>query len=174
MLRKATSDDIALVAALYDKAIDFEDTHVKYTSWQKGIYPTADTARLGIKNDSLYVYDDGKSILASVILDTKQPIEYKNIAWGVNAERNQALVIHTLCVDPEFSGSGIGTAIVDFAKEIAKQKNCLAIRLNTTARNTLAARLYEKNGFTAVATQTILLNGQIRCAEHLFMEFIIK
>jgi poly-gamma-glutamate synthesis protein (capsule biosynthesis protein) len=58
MLRKATPDDISAVAELYDKAIDHEESHVKYTSWQKGIYPTADTARLGLKNDSLYVYEE--------------------------------------------------------------------------------------------------------------------
>lgn len=173
MIRKATKDDIVAVAALYDKAIDYEDSHVKYTSWQKGIYPTADTARFGVKSDSLYVYDDGDSIIASVILDTKQPVEYKNIAWGVEAKSNQALVIHTLCVDPEFMGSGIGTTIVDFAKQLAREHGYLAVRLNTTARNVNASHLYQKNGFCVVASQPILLNGQIRCGEHLFMEYII-
>ena len=173
MIRKATKDDISAVAALYEKAIDYEYSHVKYTSWQKGIYPTVDTARLGVKNDSLYVYDDGRSIIASVILDTKQPVEYKNIAWNVQAKNNQVLVIHTLCVDPEFSGSGIGTTIVDFAKDLACQHGCLAIRLNTTARNIHASHLYQKNGFSVVASQPILLNGQIRCTEHLFMEYAV-
>ncbi len=174
MIRKATPDDIASVAALYDKAIDYEDSHIKYTSWQKGIYPTVDTARLGVKNDSLYVYEENGQLLASVILDTKQPPEYKKISWQAAASYNQALVIHTLCVDPEHAGYGIGTSIVDFAKELASKENCITIRLNTTARNINARHLYEKNGFKVVATQKILLNGQIHCGEHQFMEYVIN
>ena len=174
MIRKATPDDISSVAALYDKAIDYEDTHVKYTSWQKGVYPTVDTARLGHKNSSLYVYELDGRIVASVILDTHQPPEYKHIDWQITLSYKQALVIHTLCVDPELSGSGIGSAIVDFAKQLAKENGCLALRLNTTARNLIASRLYERNGFKTVAAQKILLNGQIHCGDHLFMEYLIK
>ena len=77
MIRKATPQDVNAVAELYNKAIDYEDTHVKYTSWQKGVYPTADTARLGQKNSSLYVCEQDGRIVASVILDTRQPSEYK-------------------------------------------------------------------------------------------------
>ena len=173
MIRKATMEDVVEIAALYNQAIDYEDSHVKYTSWQKGIYPTADTARLGIKNDSLYVLEGGGKLLASVILDTRQPPEYRDVTWGVEAKHGEVLVIHTLCVHPECAGAGVGSAIVDFAKEIAKQKHCLSIRLNTTSRNTLATHLYEKNDFKIVAKQKILLNGQIACSEHFFMEYIL-
>ena len=112
--------------------------------------------------------------MASVILDTNQPPEYRNITWGIDAKHNEVLVIHTLCVHPECAGAGVGSAIVEFAKEIAKQKACLAIRLNTTSRNSLAIRLYEKNDFVIVTNQKMLLNGQIACNEHSFMEFILK
>ena len=173
MIRKAIQDDIHSVARLYDKAIEYEDSHIKYTSWQKGIYPTVDTARLGVKNGSLYIIEEGGKTVASVILDTRQPPEYRNISWGTSVKYNEALVIHTLCVDPEYSGTGIGSALVDFIKQFAKDRGCLSVRLNTTKRNTPAAHLYEKNGFKTVATKNILLNGQIPCDEHLFMEFIL-
>lgn len=173
MIRKATIEDVSAIATLYNDAIDYEDSHEKYTSWQKGIYPTADTARLGIKNDSLYVLEGGGKLLAAVILDNRQPPEYRNIKWSIDAKRNEVLVIHTLCVHPDCSGLGVGSAIVDFAKELAKKTQCLAIRLNTTSRNTLAIRLYEKNEFNIVSKQKILLNGQIACSEHSFMEFVL-
>lgn len=173
MIRKATTEDIIAVGKLYDEAIDYEDSRIKYTSWKKGVYPTVDTARLGVKNGSLYVYENDGEILASVILDTRQPPEYRKIRWGVEAEYNGALVIHTLCVRPKFSGGGIGSAIVDFAKSLAKEKGCVAIRLNTTTKNLHATHLYKKNGFSVAATKKILLNGQIHCNEHYFMEFIL-
>ena len=173
MIRKATQADVDAVALLYDEAIDYEDTHVKYTSWQKGIYPTADTARLGLKKDSLYVFEENGNVLASVILDNRQPPEYKNIGWNVVANPQEILVIHTLCVSPKCMGSGIGSAIIDFAKAFAKESGCLALRLNTTATNSHALHLYEKNGFSVVASHKILLNGQIACAEHVFLEYTV-
>ena len=174
MIRKATIDDVSAIAMLYNEAIDYEDSHVKYTSWRKGIYPTADTARFGVKNGSLYVFENDGKLLASVILDNRQPPEYREISWGASAKREEVLVIHTLCVHPECAGLGIGSEILDFAKQIATETNCKAIRLNTTSRNTLATRFYEKNGFNVVSKQKILLNGQIACNEHSFMEFIFN
>lgn len=173
MIRKATPEDIIPVGKLYDEAIDYEDARIKYTSWQKGVYPTVDTARLGVKSDSLYVCEQDGVIIAAVILDTRQPPEYRRVDWGVEAGYNGALVIHTLCVSPKFSGGGVGSAIVDFAKALAKEMNCLTIRLNTTTKNLHATHLYKKNGFSVAATKKILLNGQIHCNEHYFMEFVL-
>lgn len=173
MIRKATQEDIPAVAALYGKAIDYEDTHVKYTSWQKGIYPTADTARFGVKTESLYVLEEGHDILGSVILDNRQPPEYRGVTWASELRYDEVLVIHTLCVDPHHVGSGIGTALVDFAKKLAQTRSCKAIRLNTTHRNVIAAGLYQKNGFYIASKKEILLNGQIHCGEHLFMEYVL-
>ena len=173
MIRKATKEDILPVAELYNIMIDYEEANKKYTSWQKGIYPTADTARLGVKKGSLYVCEQDGKLLGAVILDTIQPPEYKKINWAISAKYNEALVIHTLCVHPEYSGSGIGSALVDFAKQLARDKSCLTVRLNTTERNLPARHLYEKNGFMLASTQRILLNGQIPCDRHLFMEFKI-
>ena len=171
MIRKAIKDDINVVATLYDKMIDYEDSHVKYTSWRKGIYPTSDTAKLGVKNDSLFVMEENGEIIAAVILDTKQPPEYRDLPWKVDAGHQKALVIHTLCVDPEHSGEGLGSALVEYAKSLALDKKCLCVRLNTTSKNSPALHMYEKNGFYTVAERKILLNGQIPCGEHLFMEY---
>ena len=173
MIRKATKADIESVAALYEKAIDYEDTHIKYTSWQKGIYPTTDTARAGIDNGFLYVLEENGVLEAAVILNHKQPPEYRHASWSITPSYKEILVIHTLCVDPECSGSGIGTTLVNFIKQYAKELNCLTVRLNTTSKNEPAKRLYEKNGFRIADTKKILLNGQIPCAEHLFMEYLI-
>ena len=173
MIRKATKADIESISALYEKAINYEDTHIKYTSWQKGIYPTSDTARAGVEKDSLFVLEENGRVVAAVILNHKQPPEYRNATWSVSPSYKEILVIHTLCVDPEYSGSGIGTLLVTFIKQYAAELNCLTVRLNTTSRNEPAKHLYEKNGFRIADTKKILLNGQIPCDEHLFMEYVI-
>ena len=176
MIRKATVNDINAIAELYDIMLDHEENSVKLTSWKKGIYPTADTAMSGVMSRSAYLYEDEKRgiLIASVILDNNQPPEYQQINWGVDASCEQVLVIHTLCVHPSYAGVGIGSDMVNLAKSVALEKNCIAIRLNTTARNVSAQHLYEKSGFTVVAKQPIMLNGNIACGDHLFMEYLIK
>ena len=156
MIRKATQEDIQNVADLYNKMIAFEDSNVKYTSWQKGIYPTADTARLGVKNDSLYVFEENGELLAAVILDTKQAPEYKKINWSVKAKYGEALVIHTLCVDPNASGGGIGSAMVDFAKQLAKEKANIEVDRKTVSLNAPINKIGE-------FTMLIKLTSKVKC-----------
>ena len=52
------------------------------------------------------------------------------------APDDKIMVIHTLTVDPKAAGKGIGSAFVDFYEKLAKQENCIALRLDTNARNT--------------------------------------
>ncbi len=171
MIRKATQNDILPIAELYEEALDYEEKHIKNTSWQRGIYPTIDTARAGLKNGTLYVFEADGQLLASVVLDSKQPPEYRKINWGITAARHEVLVIHTLCVKPDQTGKGVGSIVLDFAKELAAQQECKTIRLNTTASNLPALNFYQKNGFKIADTKKILLNGQIKCNDHSFLFF---
>ena len=46
MIRLANEHDLPAVAAIYEAILDHEDaTAIHYTGWQRGAYPTADTAR---------------------------------------------------------------------------------------------------------------------------------
>ena len=46
MIRRAKETDLPAVAAIYEAILDQEDaTGAHYTGWQRGAYPTADTAR---------------------------------------------------------------------------------------------------------------------------------
>lgn len=46
MIRLANELDLPAVAAIYEAILDHEDaTGIHYTGWQRGAYPTADTAR---------------------------------------------------------------------------------------------------------------------------------
>ncbi len=174
MIVKATQQDIADVAVLYERALDYEDSHTKYTSWQRGIYPTADTARAGVKHGSLYIMREEGVLLASAILDSYQPPEYRGVDWGQKLPYDKVLVLHTLCVNPDYAGTGVGTRMLDFAKALARERNCLSLRLNTGAKNTPALGFYKKNGFSVADTQKILLNGQISCPGHVFLFYDIE
>ena len=52
------------------------------------------------------------------------------------------LSIDTLCVDKDFRGQGIGTKMLEFAKE----QNCTDIYLTVNPNNENAIKVYEKFG----------------------------
>ena len=173
MIRKATLEDINSIAKLYDRVIDYQAENGRYMSWIKNVYPTAQTASDALSLDTLYVYDANGKIAASVILNCIQPDEYKAIKWTTASDERDAIVIHTLCVDPEFMGMGIGSELLSFTKKLAKSLNCASIRLATNSKNTGAIHLYEKNGFTIIGYDKVLLDGKISCPRQCFMEYVL-
>ena len=54
-------------------------------------------------------------------------------------------------LDSVRSGSGIGTALIDAVKEVARQHGCKRVWLITTNDNLNALRFYQKRGFVLVA-----------------------
>lgn len=173
MIRKATTKDINLISRLYNRVIDYQAANGSYMSWIKGVYPTAKTAKDALLLDTLYVYDANGDIAGSVIFDCIQPEEYKTLNWQTASDSREALVIHTLCVDPDYMGIGIATEMLSFAKELARSLDCASIRLATNSKNLGAIALYEKNGFSVTGFYSALLDGKIKCPRQCFMEYVI-
>lgn len=173
MVRKATKNDIDSIAKLYDDVIDYQSANGGYMSWIKGVYPTSKTAEDALYFDKLYVFDTDGKITGSLILDCIQTVEYKALNWKTAADPRDALVVHTLCVSPDYMGIGIASEMLAFAKLLAKELNCSSIRLATNSKNSNAISLYEKNGFYIVGYEKAVLDGKISCPRQCFMEFVI-
>ena len=173
MIRKATEKDTAAIAILYDKVIDYQKANGSYMSWIKNVYPTEQTAIDACESDTLYVFEEDGNIKGSVILDCDQPSEYDNISWKTKSDFKKALIIHTLCVDPDYMGLGIASEMLTYSKELAKSIDCVSIRLATNSKNIIAITLYEKNGFSIVGYDKVLLDGKISCPKQCFMEYVI-
>lgn len=56
--------------------------------------------------------------------------------------------IDNISVAEDSRGQGVGTLLMDYAKEQAKKNNCNSISLYVTDENPRAKKLYEKHGFT--------------------------
>ncbi|MDY3985531.1 hypothetical protein [Dysosmobacter sp.] len=54
-IRPATAADLVAVTAIYDAILDREESGPVYTNWQRGKYPTTDTARQALEAGTLYV-----------------------------------------------------------------------------------------------------------------------
>ena len=74
MIRLANELDLPAVAAIYEAILDHEDaTGIHYTGWQRGAYPTADTARSIFDAGTLYVgVDETGSVWGSMNLNGQQ------------------------------------------------------------------------------------------------------
>lgn len=148
MIRAALPSDLDAIEEIYDALFRADERRGKsFTNWQRGLYPTRDTARKAGKAGTLYVYEMGGDIAGAVNLNQIQPNEYAQIPWTIPAKGSEVLVIHTLTVHPVIAGKGIGRQMVAFAEGLAAGRGYKAIRLDTYEGNEPARRFYEKLGY---------------------------
>lgn len=151
MIRKANENDIDAIECIYNKIHDLEESGASTIGWRRGWYPTRDTAMTALKHDELFVYDDS-GVLAAGIINRHQLDCYRQAHWHVSANDEEVMVLHTLVVDPDHSGQGIGTKMVKFYEQYARDNGCKALRIDTQAKNTTAKKMYARLGYTEVET----------------------
>lgn len=173
MIRKAVIADLDSIEEAYNEHFAYEKVHGAYTVFQEGVYPTRADAEKALRNESLYVYLENGVVLGSIILNDQQPEEYKNIDWKSPAADEKVNVIHLLMVRPSAAGKGIGSALVNYAVNVAKQQSCTVLRLDTGKQNLPAVSLYLKSGFRLAASSSMKVGGIISHEGHLFFEKIL-
>ncbi len=174
MIRRAKPDDIAEIEKSYNEVMLHEQSHVRYTVWQQGVYPTRKTAEIALSDGSLYVMEKSGKMRASMIINHIAPKEYESIPWKCAASPSEVLVVHLLCVRPSEAGRGLGKEMMTFAIEEAKRRNCTAVRLDTGSQNVPAKSLYAKLGFEHRGTAPMAIGGTIPHKNHLFFELAVK
>ena len=151
-IRRGVSEDIPELVRLYDETVGHLESHVNYPGWKKGVYPGRDAAEEGVETGTLYVAETGGRIIGSIILNGKQEAAYNGVSWGVEAEPDEVMVIHTFLVHPNFRKSGAGKFLMEFAELQALREGKKTIRLDVYEKNEPAVRLYERQGYRYVAT----------------------
>ena len=159
IIRKANANDIDAVAKIYDEIHDEIEKGTLTVGWERGVYPLRETAQNAFEKDWLFVAeDDGKIISAAIINQYQGPV-YEEATWEFEAEEHEVMVLHTLVVSPYCSKKGIGTEMVAFYEEYAKQNNCPELRMDTNEKNTVARKLYKKLGYKEVSIIPCVFNG---------------
>ena len=149
MIRLAKETDLPAVAAIYEAVLGQEDaTGNHYTGWQRGAYPTADTARSIFEAGTLYVgVDDSGIVWGSMNLNGSQLAEYMSGSWTAPAADDRVAVIHTLTIDPARAGQGLARKMVAFAEDTARSQGKTVLRLDTGVDNAPANHLYPSVGY---------------------------
>ena len=130
-----------------------------YTNWQRGKYPTIDTARQALEAGTFYVGEENGVLWGVVNLNSVQLPEYGAIPWTIPAAAEEVGVIHTLCIRPSCSGRGYARQMVAFCEAEARRQGRTVIRLDTWEGNLPANRLYPSLGYRYAGTGGVLLHG---------------
>ena len=170
MIRKAEKKDIAAIADTYTELLTYEQQHGSHSNWVLGVYPTIAVPEQKVPDGTMYVLEEDGEICASMVLNHEQAEEYSHIDWHYPGDGEEVLVIHTLCVPPRKAGCGCGRRMVEFAKKLASDMDCRAVRIDTYIHNEPAKRLYQNNGFRIAGSARTLHQGVIE-EELVYLEY---
>lgn len=87
----------------------------------------------------VYVAEEAKEVCGYIFMVIKQETDPSHVPV-------KTLYIDDLCVDERARRKGVGTALMDFAKEYAKNAGCYDLTLNAWACNPGAVSFYESCG----------------------------
>ena len=158
-IRPATLDDIPAIAAIYDRLHTLEEAGEITVGWQRGVYPTSDTARGAIEAGDMFVLADAGCVVASGRINGVQMPAYAQVPWRYEAREDQVLVLHTLTVDPALSRRGYARQFLQFYEDLARERGCIALRIDTNARNAVARGMYAAQGYVESGIIPCVFNG---------------
>ena len=159
MIRKAELRDLDAVEEIYRKIHAAEARGECTTGWIGGVYPIRATAEAALKRDDLFVLEEDGAVMATAVINQLQVDVYAGAAWEYAAEDHEVCVLHTLTVDPDVRGRGLGKRFVAFYENHARAIGCPELRMDTNARNTAARSLYKKLGYREIGIVPTVFNG---------------
>lgn len=171
-IRQAGPEDLPAVSALYDEIIDLFQSQTGTTAWRKGVYPTEADFQRAIREGTLYVGELDGSLAAGMIISQGTDKTYGDPPWQVDAPDEATAVIHTLGVSPSRTGRGLALEMLEGAARLAREKGWQALRLDVLEHNHPALRLYERAGYTYIATKQIWYEST-GLANFLLYEYVI-
>ena len=112
------------------------------------IYPNRQVVEDDARAGSLFVIQHDGICIGSVALNDVQSEEYRLVPWRCVGGR--VLVIHRLCVHPDWQRRGVGRRLMDFTENFAAEHAFACIRLDAYTGNPRALSLYERRGYACV------------------------
>lgn len=159
VFRKASGEDLEAIVRIYDKSHDAEEAGLTTTGWLRDVYPVRAVAEASLARDDMYVAEVDGNVVASGVINQIQVDVYADCDWVYKGPDDDVSVLHTLVVDPDERGMGIGPAFVRFWEDLARRENCSILRIDTNARNKRARAMYAKLGYVETDIVPTVFNG---------------
>ena len=157
--RRAGAEDISAIERIYDHTHDAEEAGDTTTGWKRGIYPTVKTAEASLDRGDMYVAEIDGKVVATGIINQDQVDVYADCDWKYKAPDDKVCVLHTLAVEPDTRGLGLGKKFVQFYEDLAREHGCEVLRIDTNETNTAARAMYKKLGYIESGIVPTVFNG---------------
>ena len=144
--RLATTKDLKSLKTMYSEIADNLTKNNIKIYWSE-FYPYEEIEAVDINNNTFYVLEQHDKIVGGINLSHSHE-KADNVSW--NSKNAKAIYISKLGVNTHHLKKGIGTMLIENAKQLAKKQGTNAIRLFVVDINTPAINLYEKNGFLKI------------------------
>ena len=159
LIRKATEEDLRAVERIYDDVHAAEEAGRQTIGWLRGVYPVRATAEAALARGDLFVLEDEGAVWGSGIINRIQGDVYCQARWLHEVEDARVCVLHTLVISPRRAGRGYGRAFLAFYERHAREMGCVALRIDTNAKNTAARTMYKRHGYAEVGVVPTEFNG---------------
>ena len=144
IIRKATSEDVSQIVLLLD------DTAKIHTKIRPDVFKTKTIEEIKnnleemlIDENNIILLSEDNQIIKGIII-----CKIRKIENHTNLKNAKVLWINEICVNKEYRRNGIGSALIEKAKEIARENNCIRLELNCWELNKDAIKFYENVGLT--------------------------
>ena len=147
MIRKATHNDIIAISELYRE--QFREMAKLIPDFIKEGDQSVEFLEKTISNDDsdILVYEDNGNVVGFILLQAKERPDFDFMLPG------KYCYIMDVIVTENSRGKGFGTALMNSAKDWAKEQSCNLINLDVLVNNHGAIKLYEKLGFIPKAQE---------------------
>ena len=160
IIRKSSVSDINNLLEIFDEARKTIAT-LGIDQWQNG-YPSFDVVREDISLSRSYAVEIDGCVCGTFVIMENEPT-YNEIFEGEWLGNEDYIAIHRVAISVKNRGSGISTAIINYASDYAKSLGRASLRIDTHSGNKVMRRMLEKNGFIHCGT-IYLENGDPRVA----------
>jgi ribosomal protein S18 acetylase RimI-like enzyme len=142
-IRKVGSGELKNASNLFSRAVANMIACGIY-QWDE-IYPDESTLSEDIAKGEMYGFYQDETLCGVIVLNEVQLEPYVEVNWSF--EDTKPLVVHRLCIHPDFQSRGTAYTLMKFAEDFAARNGYRSIRLDAFKNNPAALRLYQRLGY---------------------------
>jgi len=110
-------------------------------------YPNLQVVQQDVAAQTLYIlHDPAGLVVGGAVLDKHQAEAYRTIPWTGGFDQH-VLCVHRLAISPPHQRQGLARQLMAFAEDLARQRACSAIRLDTSSANPASLAMYQNLGY---------------------------
>lgn len=151
MIRKAMLQDLNSIMEIIAKIIEEMHAYNNF-QWDEN-YPQVCDFAVDIEKGELFVSERENKVVGFICINRDEPKEYEGLKWS---SAGDALVIHRMGVSTDHRKAGIGTELVGYADELAKESNLSYLKTDTYSLNIKVQGLFQKCGYRFVGEMRFL------------------